>query len=233
MPSRERDRDESVRPLLRPAGDLRQSERGAAESAISFVDDVLSRYEPREAEEFIRALHGQVVELWHELEEQRAGDEAVSAADESANGIRDELPEVAAASLSAQERTEILRRLLTRRFERRRELMSESLTAPQVAEILGVSRQAPHDRRKAGRLLAVPVDNVWLFPAWQFDPAAPNSVLTGLPEVLAALNHLSPLQQYAWLRRPHKTLDGRSPIEVLRGGDVQRIVTSARGAGVA
>jgi hypothetical protein len=215
------------RSLLKPEDDLRRAERDAARTAISFVDDLVARYEPREAEEFLRALHEQVVDLWSQLEAAHPSDSLGDL--ESVPGADD----MAAPKMTAAERAERVRRLLTRRFERRRNLIAESLTAPQVAGMLGVSRQASHDRRRAGRLLAVPVGKLWLFPAWQFDPDAPDSVLPGLATVLRALNNLSPLEQWAWLRTPKPAFDGRAPVELMRGGDVDRVVALARGAGVA
>lgn len=56
---------------------------------------------------------------------------------------------------SRQERAALEMSALLRFFRRRRELLEGSLTAPQVAELLGSSRQTPHDRARSDNLLAV------------------------------------------------------------------------------
>lgn len=216
------------RRLLRPEPDLPRAARDTANAAISFVDDVVARYNTHEAEEFLRELHEQVVALWEEFEaHRRLREEPEIAVDD------DRLAEIVSPRLTPEERASLVQRALTRRFERRRELRSESLTAPQVAKALQLSRQAPHDRRKAGRLLAVPFGGVWLFPAWQFDANSPDGVLPGLPLVLEALHHLSPLGQYAWLRTPKRAFDGNAPIDLMRVGEVEPVAKLAQGAGVA
>src|SRR5580692_6487713 len=68
-----------------------------------------------------------------------------------------------------------------------RELLSDdggALTGPQVAELLGISRQAVDKRRKAGQVLAVELPRRGLlYPAWQFEP----KVRPHVEAVLAAL----------------------------------------------
>lgn len=116
-------------------------------------------------------------------------------------------------------------------FEWRRSLLHESLTAPQVARLLGTSRQTPHDRLKNGTLLAILDKGVWRFPIWQFDPEGADGVIPGLPQVLAALN-LPTLSKISWLIRPNPFLDGLKPIEALKQGQLERTIVEARGAGV-
>lgn len=53
----------------------------------------------------------------------------------------------------------------------------------EVADLLGLTRQAVDKRRKAGKLLAVTMGKQWhVFPAWQF---VPSGVLPGVEDVLA------------------------------------------------
>jgi nucleoid DNA-binding protein len=115
-------------------------------------------------------------------------------------------------------------------FDARRQLLEGSHTAPQVATILKASRQTPLNRAKANTLLAVLEGGTWRFPNWQFDPQAQDGVIAGLPEVLDALEPQQPLAKVAWLRRPNPTLDGLEPVEVLRHGEVERVVDAARAA---
>lgn len=113
------------------------------------------------------------------------------------------------------------------RFTARGRLLEDSLTAPQVARLLGSSRQTPLTRLEAGSLLAVYDRGAWRFPAWQFDPEGPDGVVAGLSEVLRALGDLSPFAKLVWFTRANPYLEGRPPIEALRAGDVERVEQEA------
>jgi hypothetical protein len=132
---------------------------------------------------------------------------------------------------SQQERAALELATLLRSFRRRRELLAGSLTAPQVAQLLGTSRQTPHDRFRSGSLLAVLDRGALRFPAWQFDPAGPDGVIAGLPDVLRALQ-VSPLAKASWFVRPNPYLEGNTPLEALKRGEVERVVGIAQAVGV-
>lgn len=129
-----------------------------------------------------------------------------------------------------QERSALEMAALARSFRRRRELLEQSLTAPQAAGLLGTTRQTPHDRVKGGTLLAVLDRGAWRFPAWQFDPEGPDGVLEGLPEVLRAL-HASPLAKAGWFVRPNQYLEGRTPLEALKVGQIEAVRSAAETVG--
>jgi hypothetical protein len=129
-----------------------------------------------------------------------------------------------------QERSALEMAALARSFKRRRELLEGSLTAPQVADLLDTTRQTPHDRVKGGTLLAVLDRGAWRFPAWQFDPEGPDGVVEGLPEVLRAL-HASPMAKASWLMRPNQYLEGRTPLEVLKEGQIEAVRSAAETVG--
>jgi hypothetical protein len=130
------------------------------------------------------------------------------------------------------EQQEATFRSLVQFFEARRQLLGEeqTLTAPQVAELLGVSRQTPLNRARENTLLGVLDKGAWRFPAWQFDPNGPHGVVEGLPEVLEALEPQSAFSKLVWLQRPNTTLAGRPPLEVLREGEERPVVDAARAA---
>jgi hypothetical protein len=121
-------------------------------------------------------------------------------------------------------------RSLLRFFEARRELLDDAVTAPQAAELLGVSRQTPLNRVKDNTLLAVLDRGAYRFPTWQFDPRGEDGVLPGLPEVLAALEPQQPFTKVVWLRRPNPTLAGREPVELLRDRAIEPVVGAAHAA---
>ena len=116
-------------------------------------------------------------------------------------------------------------------YNKRRELLGDSFSTNEVAQVLNVSRQTPNDRAKAGTLLAVHENGALRFPAWQFDPEGENGVVPGLDEVLQALE-ASPLGKVSWMGRPNRDLRGQRPIDVLRRRDVGAVLAAARLVGV-
>ena len=94
----------------------------------------------------------------------------------------------------------------------------------------GVSRQALEKRVKDGSLLAVPgPSNRRRYPAIQFTR---DGVVPGLKKVQEALPTRNPWAILNFLVRSDSRLGGRKPIEVLRNGDVDLVVSAARGMGV-
>ena len=116
-------------------------------------------------------------------------------------------------------------------FQLRRQVLSRTLAANEVAELLQTrSRQTAHDRAKAGTLLAIRDNGRLRFPLFQFDPEGPDGVAPGLADVLQAL-HLPALAKAAWLERPHPALEGQSPIARLKQGELDGVLAAAQRAG--
>jgi hypothetical protein len=136
-----------------------------------------------------------------------------------------------ADEISDEERSRLELATLTRNFKWRQELLKSSLTAPQVADLLNTTRQTPHDRLKKNSLIAAQDNGVWKFPTWQFDPQGPDGVITGLPDVLKALK-VPALSKISWLTRPNQALNGWTPIEALKFGRIDDVITEARTVGV-
>jgi hypothetical protein len=115
-------------------------------------------------------------------------------------------------------------------FEQRKALLKEALTTKQVAQLLGTSRQTPHDRVEKGSLLAVLDKGVWKFPSWQFDPEGPDGVVDGFPDVLSALtgSHFAKLN---WLVAPSRSLGGVTPIAMLKQGHKTAVLREAQALG--
>jgi hypothetical protein len=133
---------------------------------------------------------------------------------------------------SAGELAAIRKQNLFRAFKERRDLLADALTVADVAKLLGVGRQTPHDRAKAGTLLAVKDNGRLLFPAWQFDPEGSDGVLAGLPDVLREIRgSMNALARVRWFLAPKSLMDGRSPLGALREGDTDSVIAEARAVG--
>ena len=123
--------------------------------------------------------------------------------------------DVLGAAVSA---LEPLAPLIARNAEHRLELLSESggaLSAGEVGDLLGITRQAVDKRRRANGLLALRRGGDWRYPRAQFDETA-HEVLDGVSKVVEAFAEAGPWVTLDFLLAPDDLLDGRSPIEVLR-----------------
>lgn len=151
--------------------------------------------------------------------------------DEAHRSSSEERHPVTGEPVSSQaEQVQLAFRSLLQFFEARRQLLEDALTAPQAAELLGVSRQTPLNRVKDNTLLAILDRGAYRFPAWQFDPQGEGGVLPGLPDVLGALEPQQPFAKLVWLRRPNPTLSDREPVELLRKREIEPVVDAARAA---
>lgn len=134
--------------------------------------------------------------------------------------------------ISDEEQRELENSALKNFFEWRQELLANSYTASEVAKLLGTkSRQTPHDRRKNNSLIAIQDNGVWKFPKWQFDPTGPDGVIPGLPEVLKALD-IPDFSKIDWLTRPNPEFNGCTPIQVLKKGQKDRVISEAQTVGI-
>jgi hypothetical protein len=133
----------------------------------------------------------------------------------------------------AREMARIRRANLLRAFSERRALLADALSVSEVAELLGVGRQTPHDRVKAETLLAVKENGKLMFPDWQFDADGADGVVAGLPEVLCVMRGpISALGRIRWFVTPKPLMKGRTPLEALRAGDVGDVIREAQAIGV-
>ena len=98
----------------------------------------------------------------------------------------------------------------------------------EVRELLnGVSRQAVAQRVSDKALLAVDgPNNRRRYPTFQFNED--GTVLSGLRDVLQAFPSQNPWAALDFLNRPSSSLDGRTPVDVLREGSASLVVSAAR-----
>ena len=103
------------------------------------------------------------------------------------------------------------------------------LTSSQVASALGITRQAVDKRRIRHALLAVPNGSgEYLYPACQFTSAG---VIPGLEEVLRAFQIRSPWTQLSALLAAAPALGGRTILEALKRGALERAIAIAASFG--
>ena len=97
---------------------------------------------------------------------------------------------------------------------------SEASPSTQVSTALGITRQAVDKRRLRRALLAVPNGSGdYVYPACQFTA---DGVIPGLEDVLRAFRIRSPWTQLSALLAPAPALGGKSILETLKSGAVER-----------
>ncbi|MSP61913.1 MAG: hypothetical protein EXR72_16585 [Myxococcales bacterium] len=102
-------------------------------------------------------------------------------------------------------------------------------TVAEVANRLGISRQAVDKRRRAGTLLALDTGRRgYLYPVWQFGDQGP---LFGLPGILGDLRDRDPWARMGFFLTGDHRLGGRTPLAALRAGEVAAVRRAARSYG--
>lgn len=103
------------------------------------------------------------------------------------------------------------------------------LTSSQVARALGITRQAVDKRRIRGGLLAIPNGSgEYVYPACQFTS---DGLIPGIEEVLRAFQVRSPWTQLSALLAPTPILSGKTIIEALKAGAIEKAVSIAASFG--
>lgn len=116
----------------------------------------------------------------------------------------------------------------------RARLRKECIRASVVAEALGVSRQRLHRMREEGRLVAVLVRErrAALYPYWQFSKE--GDVVDGLERLVRASREagMGPETLHFFMTEPNERLDGDRPADLLRRGELDRVVNVLRSSGL-
>ena len=119
-----------------------------------------------------------------------------------------------------------------RGIEARNQLLNENggtLTAEEVAGVLGISRQAVEKRRSSGNLLGLTTGrHGYRYPTWQFTQ---SGVIPGFEDVLKALAPYDPWMQAAFFLGKNPRLKGESPLEMLRAGHLSVVLKAAEAYG--
>lgn len=98
-------------------------------------------------------------------------------------------------------------------------------SARELGDLLQLTRQAIDKRRKSGKLIALDLGrHGYRYPVWQIQNGA---VLPGLDRVIAELSECDPWTQVGFMLSPNSWLGDETPLDVLRRGDVDRVVATA------
>ena len=104
-----------------------------------------------------------------------------------------------------------------------------TFSSEEVAEAIGISRQAVDKRRLAHQLLGLTQGKRgYGYPRFQFED---GKTLKGLEDVLRQLKGLDPWMQLIFFAAPNERLAGATPIEALRQGNSEAAQEAARGYG--
>lgn len=113
-----------------------------------------------------------------------------------------------------------------------RQLLEErggTLTASEVAKLLGITRQAVNQRRQAGRLLGLSLGrHGYAYPIWQLDG---RGVIPGFEETLATLEGHDPWMQAQFFLSRSLRLENQAPLDALKQGDVEGVREAAAAYG--
>jgi hypothetical protein len=69
-----------------------------------------------------------------------------------------------------------------------------------------------------------------MIPIELIDTEQANATIPGLPEVLQSAS-MEPFRLAVWLLSESRALGGKKPVDVLRQGNVARVVTAVKGVG--
>lgn len=126
-------------------------------------------------------------------------------------------------------RAEPLAPAFIRGIEARHRLIEKhggTLTAEQVAQMIGISRQGVEKRRQAGKLVALATGrHGYRYPVWQFSD---SGTLPGLEEVLGVLASHDEWMQTLFFVSNNPRLGNRTPTDLLRAGELTPVLDAAQ-----
>jgi biotin operon repressor len=92
----------------------------------------------------------------------------------------------------------------------------------ELAQALGITRQAVDKRRLAGKLIGIDLGKRgYAYPVWQIG-------LNGMEAVLAELAELDPWTQALFMLSASSWLNGETPLAALRRGELDEVLNAAR-----
>lgn len=139
-----------------------------------------------------------------------------------------------AAAIGAEiepDRPDPLTEVYLRGSEMKRDMLKAeggALSAGQLAAHLGITPQGLGRKRERGQVFWLDVGDGYVYPAFQ---VGGNGLLPGIREVLAAFSIDDPWMRVNFMLTGDQRLGGRRPVDLLREGRIDDVVTAARGYG--
>lgn len=125
-------------------------------------------------------------------------------------------------------------RNLARVLRDRARLKEESLRAGEVEDLLMVGRERLRRMREEGRILGVVRGErrPTLYPRWQFTGG--GEIVEGLMAVISAAREagMGPEELHFFMTEPDERVGGEPPVELLRRGEVEKVVDLLLSAGL-
>jgi biotin operon repressor len=138
----------------------------------------------------------------------------------------------ATSTAAASTDADPLIRAKLRGIEHRKRILEKlggTLSAEQVSELIGISRQAVDRRRSQNQLIGLTQGKRgYAYPAFQFEN---GKTLDGLKEVLDALSGHDPWMQSIFFANGNDRLTGKTPLDALRQGKTEAVVRAAEAYG--
>jgi hypothetical protein len=92
----------------------------------------------------------------------------------------------------------------------------------ELAQVIGITRQAVDKRRLAGKLIGIDLGKRgYAYPVWQIG-------LDGMDAVLAELDEVDPWTQALFMLSANNWLNGETPLAMLRRGELDEVLHAAR-----
>ncbi|HZP04600.1 MAG TPA: hypothetical protein VFB43_06840 [Terracidiphilus sp.] len=139
---------------------------------------------------------------------------------------------LSAVTIDAEFDPDPLIRAKLRGIEHRKRIFEKlggTLSAEQVSELIGISRQAVDKRRGQNQLIGlVQGRRGYAYPAFQFED---GKAIDGLKEVLDALSGHDPWMQSIFFANENDRLNGSTPVDALRQGKTGAVVRAAEAYG--
>lgn len=107
--------------------------------------------------------------------------------------------------------------------------LDDTFSSKEAAALLGVSEPTPRNRLRAGRLVAFTDMGTVRFPKWQFDARIGGGVVFGIEAAITALGEMAEREKAVWFSTAHPALAGAVPAELLRAGELERVIAAAEG----
>lgn len=101
-----------------------------------------------------------------------------------------------------------------------------SISAPEVARILGLTRQGVDYQWREGLLIAWRISGGrWHYPAWQFSA---HGMLPGIRECLKELETDREWGVMTFFLSRHDSLEGKRPLDFLKEGRLEEAISAAK-----